>query len=129
MDARALRPPHTMKKSLLLSAALCASFATAHAADEPKTAKPKRDPAVAFKTMDTDADGSVNLAEYSAGMAGKMNPARLDSVFKKKDKDADGKLTLEEFKFVPPPATPVPIVKPEKKAEEKTTDKPATKAE
>ena len=125
MDARAFRPQHTMKKTLILSAALCASFAAAHAADEPKTAKPKRDPAVAFKAMDADADGSVSLAEYTAGMTGKMNPARLDSVFKKKDKDADGKLTLEEFKFVPAPATPVPPVK----AEEKPADKPAPKAE
>ena len=118
-----------MKKTLLLTTALCASFAAVHAADEPKTAKPKRDPAVAFKTMDTDADGSVSLAEYSAGMVGKINPARLDSVFKKKDKDGDGKLTLEEFKFVPPPATPIPPVKPEKKAEEKAADKPTPKAE
>jgi hypothetical protein len=114
-----------MKKTLILTTALCASFAAVHAADEPKTTKPKRDPAVTFKLMDTDGDGSVNLAEYTAGMTGKMNPARIEGVFKQKDKDGDGKLNLEEMKFIPPPATPVPPVKPEKKDE----PKPAPKAE
>lgn len=78
--------------------------------------KPKRDPAQLFKLFDRDGDGGVSFEEYKAGMAGQMDPSRVETTFKKKDADGDGKLSMTELMYVPPKATPAPK-KEEKKAE------------
>lgn len=110
-----------MKTLPLLIVTLSASSFLALAADEKPTApaKPKRDPAQVFKNFDRDNDGAVTFEEYKAGMAGQMDPARVETVFKQKDKDADGKLNLDELLFVPPKATPKPAHKTEAKPEKK----------
>lgn len=54
----------------------------------------KATPEAAFKKLDTDNDGSLSLAEYSAG---KKDAAMAETHFKKLDTNSDGKLTLAEF--------------------------------
>jgi hypothetical protein len=67
------------------------------AAPPAKGEKPKRDPAEAFKKLDTNGDGKISLDEFKAGPLGKKDPAKAEEIFKKKDKDGDGSLSLEEF--------------------------------
>ena len=88
-------------KSILLSLLLVPALAMA--ADEAKPGKggkggKRPDPEVAFKKLDTSADGKLSLDEFKAGPMGKKDPAKAEELFKKLDKDADGSLTLEEFK-------------------------------
>ena len=98
-----------MKTTTILAALIALPLAITHAADQ-APAKPKRDPAVLFKQIDKDGDGTLSFDEYKASTIGHIDPARVGDVFKKKDADGDGKLTLTEFMFVPPrePAKPAP---------------------
>ena len=104
-----------MKTILLtLIAVPCLALAV-HAEDKPATPptkppatdpaakpeKPKMDPAEAFKKMDKDSNGKVNLEEFKASPRWKKDPAKADEMFKKRDKDADGDITLEEFTAKP----------------------------
>jgi hypothetical protein len=116
-----------MKTLTTLAAFIVLPLALATAADEPTPpATTKVDPAQVFKKFDRDSDGGISLEEYKAGMAGHMDPNRIESVFKKKDADGDGKLSLSEMMYVPPePATPAPTAKPA--SAEKKKNKPATK--
>jgi Ca2+-binding EF-hand superfamily protein len=92
-------------KKLITSLATLAVAATFAAAEDTKPAapaagdaKPKRDPAEAFKKLDTNSDNAISLEEFKTN---KKDPARAETAFKAKDKDNDGKLTLEEFKARP----------------------------
>ncbi|MGB8168315.1 MAG: EF-hand domain-containing protein, partial [Chthoniobacteraceae bacterium] len=96
-----------MKTHAILATLIVLPFAMATAADEP-AAKPKRDPAVLFKQIDHDGDGSLSFEEYKASTVGHIDPARVGEVFKKKDADGDGKLNLTEFMYVPPREVPKP---------------------
>ena len=60
-------------------------------------------PEEAFKKLDTNNDGSVNLDEFKAGPMAQRNPERAEEAFKRMDKNSDGKLSLEEFKTGRPP--------------------------
>ena len=66
-----------------------------------KPDKPKRDPAEAFKKMDKDSNGKVNVEEFKASPRWKKDPSKADEMFKKRDKNADGDITLEEFTAKP----------------------------
>ena len=81
----------------LAIAAVATSFSFAEDA-KPAADKPKRDPEVAFKKLDTNSDNVVDLAEFKAGPAGKRDEAKAEQNFKRRDKDSDGKMSLEEFK-------------------------------
>ncbi len=81
--------------SILAVLAIGTSFATA--ADAAADAKPKRDPAVAFKKLDANNDGKLSAEEWAASPAAKKDAAKATEVFGKKDKDGDKSLTLEEF--------------------------------
>jgi hypothetical protein len=59
--------------------------------------KPKRDPAVAFKKLDTNNDNKISAEEYSASPMAKKDPAKATETFGKRDKDGDKSLSLEEF--------------------------------
>jgi len=77
-----------MKRLLML--ALCFGFtAPVMAAD-----KPKKDPEVAFKKLDTNSDGKVSKDEYKAKA---KDAEKADKAFAKLDKNSDGFLSLEEF--------------------------------
>jgi EF hand len=104
-----------MKTHAILATLIVIPFTLATAADEP-AAKPKRDPAVLFKAIDRDADGSISLDEYKVSTVGHIDPSRVGDVFKKKDADGDGKLNLTEFMYVPPREPAKPAAKPEKDA-------------
>ncbi len=98
-------------KSILLTLLAVPFLAVAvHAEDKPgkppgapgaKPDKPKMSPEEAFKKMDSNADGKVNLEEFKASPRWKKEPAKADEMFKKRDKDADGNITLEEFTAKP----------------------------
>lgn len=118
-----------MKTLTTLATLIVLPLALATAADESAApAKSKPDPAQVFKMFDRDSDGGISLEEYKAGMAGHMDPNRIEKVFKKKDSDGDGKLSLSEMMFVPPEpaATPAPKATPAA-AEKKAKKKPAAK--
>ncbi len=59
--------------------------------------KPKRDPAVAFKKLDTDNDGKISAKEWAESPQAKKDEAKATEMFGKKDKDGDKSLSLEEF--------------------------------
>ena len=89
---------------LLTSVVTALSLATiaAVAADDPASAKPKRqgkkgNPEEIFKKLDTNGDNAVSLEEFKAGPGGKRNADRVDAMFKRRDKDSNGSLSLEEF--------------------------------
>jgi Ca2+-binding EF-hand superfamily protein len=82
--------------SILAILALGSSFAVA--ADAAAGAdKPKRDPAVAFKKLDTNNDSKLSAEEWAASPAAKKDAAKATEMFGRKDKDGDKSLTLEEF--------------------------------
>ena len=56
--------------------------------------KPKRTPAQVFKKKDTDRDGFLSKAEFTAKA---KDAAKAETAFNKRDKNSDGKLTLAEF--------------------------------
>ena len=90
-----------MKLVITTFAALAMASTLAIAEDAKPAAKgdkPKRDPAEAFKKIDSNSDSAVSLEEFKAGPMGKKDPSKAEEVFKKRDKDGDGKLSLEEFK-------------------------------
>ena len=67
----------------------------------------------AFRVADTNADGSISLAEFSAIPTmvelAKVNPNGPQQCFIKLDTNADGQLSLEEFLAQPPcPERPLP---------------------
>jgi len=78
-------------------AAKPADAAAPKAADAAKTDKPKADPAVAFKKLDTNGDGKISADEWKASARYKKDSAKGDEFFGKKDKDGDKSLSLEEF--------------------------------
>ena len=103
-----------MKQILLTLLAVPFLAVAAHAEDKPgkppgapdhapgaKPDRPKMDPAEAFKKMDANTDGKVNLEEFKASPRWKKDPAKADEMFKKRDKDGDGNITLEEFTAKP----------------------------
>jgi len=55
-----------------------------------------------FEAKDTDKDGSLTFAEYSAQPAAKTAPEQKkrspEDVFKRLDKDSNGKVSFDEFK-------------------------------
>lgn len=59
--------------------------------------KPKKDPAEAFKKLDTNGDGKIDKKEWEASPMAKKDAAKAGEVFTKKDKNGDGTLDLEEF--------------------------------
>lgn len=81
--------------------ALAALIIPAQAEEKKDGDKPKKkgDPAKVFKKKDTDNDGFLSLAEFTAGA---KDAERAGKAFKRKDKDGDDKLSLEEFKARPP---------------------------
>ena len=95
-----------MKSILLTLLAVPFLAVSVHAEDKPGKpgdagAKPKMDPAEAFKKMDKDSDGKVTLDEFKASPRAKKDPSKAEEMFKKKDKDGDGKMTMEEFTAKP----------------------------
>lgn len=50
-----------------------------------------------FKKKDTDGDGKLTLAEFTAGIP-ENRKAKAETRFKKLDKDTDGFVTVEELK-------------------------------
>ncbi len=50
-----------------------------------------------MKELDSDGDGSVGFAEFSAGMA--ADSIDVEATFKQFDKDNDGLLSAEEVEF------------------------------
>ncbi|OAI55139.1 hypothetical protein AYO44_00035 [Planctomycetaceae bacterium SCGC AG-212-F19] len=82
------------------------AIGTAGAADD-AAGKKKADPEALFKKLDTDGDGKISKAEFSAfvdklkaklGDKGDKAAKALDGLFEKLDKNKDGYLSLEEFK-------------------------------
>jgi hypothetical protein len=78
----------------------------AGAADD-AAGKKKADPEAFFKKLDTDGDGKISKAEFSAfvdklkaklGDKGDKAAKALDGLFEKLDKNKDGFLSLDEFK-------------------------------
>ena len=78
-----------MFAGLLVSMSLTLS---AQAAD-----KPKPTPEEAFKRLDKNSDGKLDLAEFKGKRDGDK-AAAAEKAFKSRDKDGDGFLTLEEYK-------------------------------
>lgn len=83
-----------MKSITALLAILAVGTSFAVAADE---AKPKKDPAAAFKKLDTNNDGKLSAEEFNASPAAKKDAAKATEMFGKKDKDGDKALSLEEY--------------------------------
>jgi hypothetical protein len=50
-----------------------------------------------FKDLDTNGDGKVSMAEFTAGKEG-ADKSRAEAKFKECDANSDGSLTLDEYK-------------------------------
>jgi Ca2+-binding EF-hand superfamily protein len=100
-----------MKLITSVLAALALGTTLSFAADEKKPTEPaktgeaakgekkegKKDPAEAFKKLDTNNDGKISLEEFKASPAGQKDATKAEEIFGKKDKDSDKNLSLEEF--------------------------------
>ena len=84
-----------MRRTLLAALATCATFAAgaALAQDGPPPGGPRQMPAPEdiFKRWDTNADGAVDKAEWTAA-------GRPEDRFAMIDANKDGKITLDELK-------------------------------
>ena len=70
-------------------------------------AKPKRNPEMLFKKLDTNNDGKLTLDEFKklgelrkGKENGKGGGKMLDKLFQRLDADKDGTLSLAEFKKI-----------------------------
>lgn len=61
---------------------------------QPPGGGPPRDPAAVMAAMDTNKDGSISLAEWTAG-------GRPEAAFARIDANMDGKITAEELANAP----------------------------
>jgi len=53
---------------------------------------------LAFKAIDKDGSGFIDVSELSKLGGGKMEKSHQEALMHKLDKDGDGKITLEEFR-------------------------------
>ena len=108
------RLPVLMLAALFVVAPLGLDGVQAQTPDAPQQLEKKKKPTKEeiFKELDTDSNGSLSLAEFSAKAKDDKAKEKMAKLFKKLDKDSSESLSLEEF--VGPVKKPAKPKKPKK---------------
>lgn len=83
-----------MKLNKLLIIGFSSILLTGVVSAKEKAPKAPKAPKRSFEVIDSNKDGKISEAEFTAGA---KNVEKATKRFKKKDKDADGFLSMEEF--------------------------------